>query len=123
MSGALFIQIMNFRGDMGCLYIFLQKCDIMSIRGDIMGLCYWLFVGWWLEPILFVFKVIFWLFIGIPANILKYTFALAIVIALGALAVAMIATVGAFLIIPTLVISALICIASMLAGKKRKIKK
>lgn len=88
-----------------------------------MGLCYWLFVGWWLEPILFVFKVIFWLFIGIPANILKYTFALVIVIALGALAVAMIATVGAFLIIPTLVISVLICIASMLAGKNRKIKK
>lgn len=104
--------------------IFFDRSVIYYLQEVItMLFFYWLFVGWWLEPILLIFKAIFWLFIGIPANILKYTFALVIVIALGALAVAMIATVGAFLIIPTLVISALICIASMLAGKKRKIKK
>ena len=30
--------------------------------GNIMGCFYWLIVGWWLEPILFVIKAIYMLF-------------------------------------------------------------
>lgn len=87
---------------------------------------YWLFVGWWLEPILFILKLIFmpvwilfkglyWLLIGVPIKIARCAFALMITMVLAVIVINMAAAVGVFVAIPIIVVAILVCILTVLA--------
>lgn len=62
------------------------KCAMISReRGGVMGCLYWLFIGWWLEPILLIPRLIFALFVELPLKIIKWFVIIAVGLAVGTL--------------------------------------
>ena len=78
--------------------------------GNIMGCFYWLIVGWWLEPILFVIKAIYMLFVGFPLKIMKWCAVIAVAFVVGTLLAGSLAA--------ALFLTAMIAIVTGLVSKK-----
>lgn len=65
-----------------------------------MGCLYWLFIGWWLEPILLIPRLIFALFVGLPLKIIKWSAIIVVGLVVGTL---LAGSIGAALLLGVLV--------------------